>query len=163
MGLIEVREALADVVRDAAALPCACSPDHPCLACRAAAVLEDITARGIRLRRWRNEAGAVHVVIVHVAGPVMACREYRRSCPGYIVDRRQTCAECGTQLVRGRWAAFFDVGELVGVLGADTRAPTATYARGRPGEVRCSDLPISTLIGGVVHSGESSEPAPANT
>jgi len=97
----------------------------------AATLLADLRAVWVRERRWRNSS--LPTATVHLAGPVIDCREYRRSCPGYIVDRRQTCARCGVQLTRGRWALFYPADTAVAVLG------TVTYpAAGRPGEAPCS-------------------------
>lgn len=141
MGLLEVRGDLVDVVAATAALPCCCAPAVACLACRAATVLADVTARGLRVRRWRQPPGPV-VRTVHRAGVVVDCREVRRGYPrGLILDRRQACADCGEQLVRGRWAAFWPPGLAVAVLpsrygGAHVAAP----AHGEPGEVPCTDL-----------------------
>jgi len=97
----------------------------------AATLLADLRAVWVRERRWRNSS--LPTATVHLAGPVIDCREYRRSCPGYIVDRRQACTRCGVQLIQGRWALFYPPDSLVAVLG------TVTYpAAGRPGEAPCS-------------------------
>jgi hypothetical protein len=114
-AVVEVREQVMAVIQAAADLDCACQPDAACLACRAKTVLERITQVGFRMVRWRNPPGPT-VRVVHTAGPVINSREYRRSCPGYIVDRRQACTDCGEQLIRGRWALFFDEGDRVAVL-----------------------------------------------
>lgn len=136
-AVLEVRERVLDVVRDAAALACACEPDRPCLACRARAVLDFLTTAGFRLNRWRNPPGPP-VAVRHVAGPVIACREHRPSCPGYIVDRRQACACCGAELRRGKWAVFFDVGAPVGVLTPRSGVGVLAYgSAGGPAEVPC--------------------------
>lgn len=88
--------------------------------------------------RWRNPGGRPQIPCrLHVAGPVISCREYRRSCPEYIVDRRQCCADCGRQLVRGRWAVFFLEGaEVVEIL--DARAPAFNYHRDDAAHPRCA-------------------------
>jgi hypothetical protein len=86
------------------------------LAAAAAQLLADYRSIWVRERRWRNN-DAPDPVLVHVAGEVIACREYRRSCPGYIVDRRQTCQHCGAELVHGRWGMFFEPGAAVAQLG----------------------------------------------
>ncbi len=97
----------------------------------AATLLEDLRAVWVRERRWRNSS--LPTATVHLAGPIIDCRENRRSCPGYIVDRRQACARCGEQLIRSRWGLFYAPDALVAVLG------TVTYAAaGRPGEAPCS-------------------------
>lgn len=98
----------------------------------AAALLEQLRAVWVRERRWRN-TGPPKPSIVHVAGPVISCRQARPSCPGYIVDRRQACELCGEELVRGRWALFFDLGADVATYG------TIHYlATGHDREVPCS-------------------------
>lgn len=137
-AVLEVRERVLDVVRDAAALPCSCAIGRACLGCRARAVLEHLTAVGFRMRRWRNPVGPI-VRQVHIAGPVIDCREYRRSCPGYIVDRRQTCLDCGAELARGRWSWFFTLGQPVAVLASRSGGPggLAYPANGQPGEIAC--------------------------
>lgn len=137
-AVLEVRERVLEVVRDAAALACACEPDRPCLACRARATLDFLTSAGFRLRRWRNPEGPP-VAVLHVAGPVIACREHRPSCPGYIVDRRQACACCGAELARGKWAMFFELGERVGMLTPRAGGPgwLAYRSAGGPAEVPC--------------------------
>lgn len=109
--MIEVRQHILDVIARAARLPCACDPDRPCLACEAQALLEDLTGSIWPIHRWRNDGPPAEVE--HVAGPVITCREYRRSCPGYIVDRRQTCLNCGRELARGKWDLFYAPGERV--------------------------------------------------
>jgi hypothetical protein len=99
----------------------------------AAHVLEQLRSIWVREKRWRNDAPAR--AVVHVAGVVVSCREYRPSCPGYIVDRRQTCQRCGAELCRGRWSVFFDVGADVALLG------TVAYgATGHEREVPCTDV-----------------------
>lgn len=63
--------------------------------------------------RYRNP-DRLPPTTAHVAGDVIDGREYRRGCPtGYIVDRRQACSRCGRQLIRGRWALFFEPGACV--------------------------------------------------
>lgn len=114
MGVYELRAEIVEVIKGAALLPCSCSTDAPCLSCRAAAMIDSVQAT-IGLRRWRN-TGVKPTITVHTAGAIQLSREYRRSCPGYITDRWQTCLVCGAELMRGRWALFFapgvDVGEL---------------------------------------------------
>jgi hypothetical protein len=127
----ELREQLVHVLEAAAAG----SAD----ASEAAALLEQLRAVWVRERRWRNTS-APKPAVVHVASPVINCREARPSCPGYIVDRRQTCQVCGQQLVRGRWALFFDEGQRVAVYGA--RAPITYAATGHEAEVPCSGAPV---------------------
>lgn len=59
-------------------------------------LLDDLRFVWTRERRWRRRAPAT--TVVHVAGEVIACREWR----GYyrrIVCRRQACQRCGRQLV----------------------------------------------------------------
>lgn len=139
-GMVEIRERVLDIVKDAAALACFCDPDRPCLGCRARTVLDFLTTAGFRLKRWRNPPEPP-LSVVHVAGDVIDCREYRRSCPGFIVDRRQTCTECGRELVRGRWALFFQPGDLVSILlprPGSQLAGVPLHARGAPGEVHCA-------------------------
>lgn len=114
MGVYELRAEIVEVVKEAALLPCACTPERPCLSCRAGAMLESVQAV-IGLRRWRN-TGIRPAVVVHTAGAIQLSREYRRSCPGYITDRWQCCQVCGTELLRGRWAMFFTPGSEVGEL-----------------------------------------------
>jgi len=119
-----LRERVVDVLERAAAG----ADVEPDLAAR---LLADLRAVWVRERRWRNSS--LPTATVHLAGEVINCREYRRSCPGYIVDRRQTCTRCGEQLVRGRWAVFFTPGGHVAALG------TVLYdAAGRPGEAPCT-------------------------
>lgn len=113
MGVYEFRGRVVHVLQLAAALECLCARAATCLACQAARVLEEVAQTGLRVTRWRNDLERPAVVDVHVAGQVWNSREYRRSCPGYIVDRRQACALCGLQLVRGRWNRFFEPGERV--------------------------------------------------
>jgi hypothetical protein len=141
-AVLEVRERVLDVVRDAAALPCSCAPGRACLGCRARMVLEYLTAVGFRMQRWRNPPGPI-VRQVHVAGPIIDCREYRRSCPGFIVDRRQTCLDCGVELCRGRWAIFFAVGQPAAILRSRTGAQGGIVyaANGQPGEISCPGRP----------------------
>lgn len=141
-AVLEVRERVLDVVRDAAALACSCAPGRACLGCRARALLEYLSAVGFRMHRWRNPIGPV-VRQVHVAGPVIDCREYRRSCPGYIVDRRQACLDCGAELAHGRWSWFFYVGQPVAILASRSGAPggIAYPANGQPGEINCHGRP----------------------
>lgn len=113
MGVYEFREKVVAVLRAAAALECRCDPPFSaCVACQAAGVLHEVAEIGLRMQRWRNGLGTV-VVTVHIAGQVWVSREYRRSCPGYIVDRRQACALCGIELARGKWGMFFDPGDRV--------------------------------------------------
>jgi hypothetical protein len=89
-------------------------------------------------QRWRNDGPPPQVI--HVAGPVINSVEYRRSCPGYIVDRRQACDDCGRQLVRGRWAVFFAETALVIEHGAGMRVPIFHYADHRHQHVHgCAD------------------------
>ena len=85
-------------------------------------LLEDLRASWTREKRWRNNAPRRPVR--HQAGPVIDSREYRRSCPQFIVDRRQACSVCGAELVRGRWAMFFTEGTEVAVLGTIKYAAT---------------------------------------
>lgn len=161
MPVTEIQETIYELVRDVALLACACvpkggppsplnrvegedklptnSPSRACLGCRARALLEDVVARGIRIRRWRQKAEPV-VATVHVAGAVIACREYRRSCPLYIVDRRQACAVCGAELVRGTWALFYNPGDRVAVIPSrHSVADLVVPARGRPAEIPCAE------------------------
>ena len=121
--LLDVRAELVAIATAAATLPCTCGRSSscssglrgpPCLACRAGAEVEDLTARGIRLKRWRNTAPAPRPV-VHVAGEIQIVRTPRPGCPRYISDRWQSCETCGRELVHGRWALFYDVGGLVAV------------------------------------------------
>jgi hypothetical protein len=122
----ELREQLVHVLEQTAAG----NADPPA----AAALLEQLRAVWVRERRWRNTTSPKPAV-VHVAGAVINCREARPSCPGYIVDRRQTCQLCGEQLVRGRWALFFDEGQPVAVYGE--HAPIRYPATGHAAEVPC--------------------------
>lgn len=101
----------------------------------AAQLLVDLRATWTREKRWRNNEGPRRPVL-HVAGPVIACREYRRSCPGFIVDRRQACSTCGQELVRGRWAMFFDEGADVAALGSVVFVLSGTTAE----TVACDDI-----------------------
>jgi Recombinase len=80
----------------------------------AAALLSDLRASWSREKRWRNDT--LPVPALHVAGPVIDSRTNVRSCPGLIVDRRQTCQRCGVELCRGRWAMFFVEHQAVGVM-----------------------------------------------
>lgn len=122
----ELRSRLVEVLEHAAALD-----DQEQLAAAAAQLLSDYRAVWVRERRWRN-TDPLPPVLVHVAGEVIACREYRRSCPGYIVDQRQACARCGAELIRGRWAVFVTPGEPVAKHGTIAYPP-----RGRPNEMPC--------------------------
>src|SRR3954447_5174393 len=88
-------------------------------AAAAAELLDELRAVWIREKRWRNDRPRPQPVL-HEAGAVIACREHRPSCPGFIVDRRQTCTRCGRELVRGRWSMFYDPGQLVARLGTVT-------------------------------------------
>ncbi len=94
------------------------------LADDAARLLDDLRAVWVRERRWRND-GRQLASVEHVAGAVIDCREDRSWCPGYIVDRRQTCARCGAVLVHGRWSLFFAPGDLVAQRLGDTPIYTA--------------------------------------
>lgn len=126
----QLRERLVDVLEQVAAGDPA---DVDQVAAVAAELLADLRQVWIRDRRWRND-GTPKPVLVHQAGEVIACREYRRSCPGYIVDQRQTCTLCGAQLVHGRWAVFYEPGAAVAQLG------TITYpAHGTATETPCSE------------------------
>jgi len=112
----DVRPELVAIDRAVATQPCTCVGGGPvCIPCRAAAVVDDMTARGFRMTRWRNTAPHPRAA-VHVAGTVALERTPRRSCPRYISDCWQSCEKCGTELVRGRWALFYDVGDLAAVL-----------------------------------------------
>lgn len=100
-------------------------------AAMAAGLLVDLRATWVREKRWRNSN--LPVAVLHIAGPVIDCRQPRPSCPRYIVDRRQACARCGAELIHGRWAVFFDVGAPVGVLGS-----IAYLSTGHHQEVPCT-------------------------
>lgn len=112
MGVYEFRESVVAVLRQVAALECSC-PGARTLAARAAEILADVAASGLRVTRWRNPEPEPWTGVAHVAGVVWSCREYRRSCPGYIVDQRQACARCGHELVRGKFGLWFPPGEVV--------------------------------------------------
>lgn len=86
--------------------------------------------------RWRNSGPPP--VVEHVAGPVISSVEYRRSCPGYIVDRRQTCTRCGIELRRGRWAVFFVEGEIVTQVGEQAPIFGGSRLSGAPCEDRAT-------------------------
>lgn len=116
MVVFEVREELYAVVDGAALLPCACRRDLTCIPCRARTLKGEITARGIRTHRWRNDPASVPRLVSHVAGLVDVQREPRRSCPRYITDRTQGCAHCGQVLAAGKWGLFFDPGTSVTML-----------------------------------------------
>jgi hypothetical protein len=80
----------------------------------AAVLLSDLRASWSREKRWRNNA--LPVQLLHVAGPVIDSRRYVRSCPRFIVERRQACTVCGAELIRGRWAVFFADGQVVAAM-----------------------------------------------
>lgn len=105
-------------------------------------LLEDLRGSWTREKRWRNSAPRRPVR--HLAGPVIDCREYRRSCPQFIVDRRQACSVCGVELVRGRWAMFFTTGSAVATLG------TIVYqATGHELEIGCDQVQEEGAVCGV--------------
>lgn len=122
----ELRERLVDVLEQVSEL------DELTVAVAAAQLLADFRSVWVRERRWRNN-GPPPAPVIHVAGPVIACREYRRSCPGYIVDQRQACALCGSELIRGRWGVFFEQGDVVAKLGTIVYLP-----HGNDREIACS-------------------------
>lgn len=109
----EVHEELYAVVAAATLLACTCRRDVTCIPCRARTLQHEISARGIRIRRWRNDPSNVPRHVAHVAGGIEVQREPRPSCPGYIVNRSQDCLDCGESLALGRWAPFFYPGETV--------------------------------------------------
>lgn len=122
----QLRERLVVVLETAAEL------DEAELAAAADQLLVDYRTIWTHERRWRND-GTLTARPVHVAGPVIDCVEYRVRCPGFVVDRRQTCTRCGYVLGRGKWACYFDEGAEVSQLGTILNA-----AKGKPGEVACS-------------------------
>ena len=127
----ELRERLAAVLEKTAAL------DDGALAADAAQLLADYRQVWTRDWRWRNR-GEKQPAVLHVAGPVIASREYRRSCPTYIVDQRQACDRCGEELVRGRWAMFWEIGAVVAKYGTVTFLPRGErQGVGTPPEIDC--------------------------
>lgn len=64
--------------------------------------------------RWRNTEGPPRE-LQHVAGPVLIFREApSQGYPwGRIIDRRQSCLHCATQLARGPWALTYEPGDGV--------------------------------------------------
>ena len=103
MSVFEVREELHAVVAAAALLPCVCRQKVTCIPCRARTLQTEILARGIRIRRWRNDPSNVPRSILHVAGMVDVQREPRRSCHGYISDRAHARARRGEPWAGWRW------------------------------------------------------------
>lgn len=107
------------------------------LAREAGELLEDLRAVWVREKRWRND-GPAPIRWVHRAGPVINSREYRRSWSAtYIVDCRQACTRCGQELVRGRWAIFFDQGQELAATGTGPH-PILTAVTGDSQERTCS-------------------------
>jgi hypothetical protein len=141
LSVFEVREELHAVVAAAALLPCICCQEVTCIPCRARTLQAEILARGIRIRRWRNDPSNVPRSISHVAGVVDVQREPRRSCPRYIVDRAQACARCGEPLAVGKWALFFSPGESVTkLLGRDGAQLFAQPARPGGDSISCAEF-----------------------
>lgn len=112
MGVYEFRESLVSFLQAVEALECRCEAGRR-VAGLATAILRDVAASGLRVTRWRNPEREPWPGVVHVAGVVMHCREYRRSCPGFIVDQRQACSRCGHELVRGKFSPWFRPGAQV--------------------------------------------------
>jgi len=141
MTVFEVREELYAVVAATALLPCACRRDLTCIPCRARTLQAEITARGIRTHRWRNDPANAPRLVSHVAGLVDVQREPRRSCPHYITDRTQKCAHCGQVLAAGKWALFFDPGVSVTLLRRwDGTQAFAQPARAGQDSITCAQL-----------------------
>lgn len=63
--------------------------------------------------RWRNERGAPLHVLWHTAGPVVECRDRRRSGAFYVVTRHQACTDCGKTLRHHLRAMWFTPGKSV--------------------------------------------------
>jgi DNA invertase Pin-like site-specific DNA recombinase len=111
----DMRYELVAIATATATLPCTCPLEGPpCLAHRAAAAVDNMTTRGLRMHRWRNTGPAPRAV-VHVAGDVVDERTPRPGHPRYISQRWQSCEKCAQELVRGRWALFYVPGALVAV------------------------------------------------
>lgn len=121
LGELELRERIVGVLDGLVAG----QPD----AAAAEQLLADLRSVWIREKRWRNDT--LPVATVHVAGVVVDLREPRPSCPRYIADRWQSCSQCGAELLHGRWALFYEPGELVGVLGTVVypASPTMSHRR----------------------------------
>lgn len=86
----------------------------------ASELLSDLRFVWVRERRWGNTGAAI--TLVHVAGDVIACREWR----GYhqrVVGRRQGCRRCGARLVEctgpsiGPSSVWYTPGEEVRTFG----------------------------------------------
>jgi hypothetical protein len=109
MEFEDIRYELVAIATIAAALPCSCPPAGGplCLAHRAAAAIDTMTTRGLRMHRWRHTTPQPHAV-VHVAGDVV---------DGLNGSRRQACSRCGLELEleRDRVLALWDVGALVAI------------------------------------------------
>lgn len=90
--------------------------------------------------RWRNTTGPPRE-LQHFAGPVVILKEPpSQGYPwGKIVDRRQSCVDCTTQLSRGPWALTFEPGCPVVEHGVDRIAPVLIPAL-RPAVTTCREL-----------------------
>jgi hypothetical protein len=113
LGVYELRERTAMLLEQVAAS----GGEH---AQAAVELLADLRLTWTREKRWRNTGVERPPAVIHIAGPVINCRQPRPSCPGYIVDRRQTCELCGAELAHGRWVYFYEQGQAVAVCGSVT-------------------------------------------
>jgi len=133
------------IIAGAAVQTCICPAEQSrCLGCRARVLQAALTASGIRIKRWRNAIGGQRLRrIGHTAGPVVVQRQARPSCPRYIVDRRQLCANCPEELAAGKWALFFTPGENVTKLeGKDGRQLFARPVQAGDNLIPCGQLRI---------------------
>lgn len=97
--------------------------------------------------RWRNTGPPPQRI--HLAGPVLTdrARYHPDGRPwGAVVDRTQHCDLCGTVLVHGLWAMFFEPGTAVLEHGAPDHVPVLREATDRDHAPSCTVAPTDDTV-----------------